>query len=60
MLRKRKTQTGIRPPSFILFTDKSGPLHFSHERYLVNQMRKKFGFMGTPILLETKSKNRKK
>jgi len=31
------TQASVRPPSFILFTDKAGPLHFSHERYLTNQ-----------------------
>jgi GTP-binding protein len=54
------TQHSIRPPAFAVFTDKGPALHFSHERYLVNQMRKKFGFVGTPILLETKSKNRKK
>ena len=54
------TQHSIRPPSFAVFTDKGPALHFSHERYLVNQMRKKFGFIGTPILLQTKSKNRAK
>ncbi len=50
------TQHSIRPPSFAVFTDKGPALHFSHERYLINQMRKKFGFIGTPILLETKAK----
>ena len=54
------TQHSIRPPSFAVFTDKGPALHFSHERYLVNQMRKKFGFIGTPILLQTKSKKRAK
>jgi GTP-binding protein len=54
------TQAGIRPPSFILFTDKSGPLHFSHERYLMNQLRKKFGFTGTPIELKIRGRARKK
>jgi GTP-binding protein len=54
------TQAGIRPPSFILFTDKSGPLHFSHERYLMNQLRKKFGFTGTPIELKIRGRTRKK
>jgi GTP-binding protein len=43
-----------------VFTDKGPALHFSHERYLVNQIRKKFGFNGTPILLQTKSKKRAK
>ena len=50
------TQASIRPPEFIVFTDKRGPLHFSHERYLINQIRRKFGFRGTPILLKTRAK----
>ncbi len=54
------TQAGIRPPSFILFTDKSGPLHFSHERYLMNQLRKKFGFIGTPIEIKIRGERERK
>ncbi len=54
------TQTGVRPPSFVLFTDKAGPLHFSHERYLMNQLRKRFGFEGTPIHLKVRGRMRKK
>jgi len=50
------TQHSIRPPAFAVFTDKGGPLHFSHERYLVNQLRRRFGFKGTPILLQTRAK----
>jgi GTP-binding protein len=50
------TQASIRPPSFVVFTDRRGPLHFSHERYLVNQIRRRFGFKGTPIVLKTKPK----
>ena len=53
------TQASIRPPTFIVFTDKGPALHFSHERHLVNQIRKHFGFRGTPIVLKTKSKGRK-
>jgi GTPase len=53
------TQASIRPPTFIAFTDKGPALHFSHERHLVNQIRKHFGFRGTPIVLKTKSKGRK-
>jgi GTP-binding protein len=45
------TQVGVRPPAFVVFTDKAGPLHFSHERFLINQLRKRFGFEGTPISL---------
>ena len=54
------TQAGVRPPSFILFTDKPGPLHFSHERYLMNQLRKRFGFEGTPIELKIRGRAKKK
>lgn len=50
------TQTGIRPPTFLLFTDRPEPLHFSRERYLVNQIRQRFGFEGTPIVLKTRWK----
>jgi GTP-binding protein len=50
------TQASIRPPSFIFFTNKRTPMHFSHERYLVNQIRRQFGFRGTPVLLKTRSK----
>ncbi len=48
------TQHSIRPPSFILFTDHRGKLHFSTERFFVNKLRKRFGFRGTPIAVKTK------
>jgi GTP-binding protein len=54
------TQASLRPPSFVLFTDKSGPLHFSHERYLVNQLRKRFGFIGTPIEIKIRGRAKRK
>ena len=50
------TQASIKPPTFVLFTNRTGPLHFSHIRYLTNQIRKRFGFVGTPIELKTKTK----
>jgi GTP-binding protein len=52
------TQPSVRPPTFIVFADRGGPLHFSHERYLVNQIRRRFGFRGTPIVLKTRSGKR--
>jgi len=48
------TQAAASPPRFILFTDKRGRLHFSFERFLVNQIRREFGFAGTPIVLQTR------
>ena len=48
------TQASIRPPTFVVFTDKIKQLHFSTERFLINQLRKRFGFEGTPIVVKTK------
>ncbi|HEX7359995.1 MAG TPA: ribosome biogenesis GTPase Der [Bryobacteraceae bacterium] len=48
------TQASVRPPTFVVFTDKAGQLHFSIERALVNRLREKFGFEGTPISIKTK------
>jgi GTP-binding protein len=50
------TQTRVRPPTFLLFTDRPEPLHFSRERYLINEIRERFGFQGTPIVLRTRWK----
>jgi GTP-binding protein len=50
------TQASVHPPTFVAFTDRAGPLHFSHERHLINQIRRHFDFKGTPIVLKTKFK----
>jgi GTP-binding protein len=50
------TQPAVRPPTFVLFTDRPTELHFSKERQLVNQLRKRFGFEATPIVIKTKAK----
>ena len=52
-------QTGIEPPSFMLFTNVASELHFSYERYLMNQLREEFGFEGTPIRLTVRRRERK-
>lgn len=43
------TQSGIKPPSFVVFVNDLELFHYSYERYLENQLRKNFGFEGTPI-----------
>jgi GTP-binding protein len=48
------TQASVRPPTFVAFTDKGKDMHFSTERFLINQLRKRFGFEGTPIMIKTK------
>jgi GTP-binding protein len=51
---KYLTQVSVRPPTFVLFTDHRGPLHFSAERNLINRLRQRFGFRGAPIVVKTK------
>jgi GTP-binding protein len=43
------TQAATSPPTFILFTNQSKRLHFSYERFLENELRKSFDFLGAPI-----------
>ena len=45
------TQVGVAPPTFVFFAREAGAVHFSYRRYLENQLRESFGFMGTPIRL---------
>ena len=48
------TQVSTRPPVFVLFTNASSYLHFSHMRYLENQLRLNFGFEGATIRIKVK------
>ena len=50
------TQTNVAPPTFVLFTDRAVKLHFSYERFLENQIRRAFGFVGTPIWIKTRAR----
>jgi GTP-binding protein len=43
------TQVSVKPPTFAIFVNNPDIMHFSYERYLENQIRKAFGFEGTPI-----------
>ncbi|MGH9636344.1 MAG: ribosome biogenesis GTPase Der [Candidatus Angelobacter sp.] len=52
------TQAYASPPTFILFTDKDVKLHFSYERFLQNQIRQKFGFVGTPIWIKNRPRTK--
>ena len=47
-------QTAVAPPTFVFFTNVATSFHFSYERFLVNELRKAFGFMGTPIRLHVR------
>ncbi len=51
------TQAATAPPTFILFTDRAVKLHFSYERFLENQIRRAFGFEGTPIWIKNRARS---
>ena len=50
------TQAAVAPPMFILFTDRPVKLHFSYQRFLENQIRAAFGFLGTPIWIKNRAR----
>ena len=52
------TQTSVAPPTFILFT--SGKLEASYERYIERRLREEFGFVGTPIVLQQRPREKRK
>jgi GTP-binding protein len=43
------SQTNIKPPTFAIFANRSEHLPASYERYLLNNLRKSFGFDGIPL-----------
>lgn len=43
------TQARTDPPTFVFFVNNRSLVHFSYERYLENQLRAQYGFLGTPI-----------
>ncbi len=54
------TEAAVAPPTFVLFTDKDVKLHFAFERFLANQLRDAFGFIGSPIWFKIKARNKKR
>jgi GTP-binding protein len=51
------TQASVAPPTFVLFTNRAVKLHFSYQRFLENQIRAAFGFIGTPIWIKNRARN---
>ena len=52
------TQATTAPPTFVLFT--SGKLEAGYERYIERRLREEFGFVGTPIVLEQRVREKRK
>ena len=51
------TQASVAPPTFVLFTNRAVKLHFSYQRFLENQIRAAFGFMGSPIWIKNRARD---
>jgi len=54
------TQVSSAPPTFVIYTNFPEGIHFSYERYLINQLREAFGFEGVPIRLLFRKKGKEK
>ena len=53
------TQTEVNPPTFVFFVNDARLVHFSYQRYLENKLRQSFGFAGTPVRFNFKSRGDK-
>jgi GTPase len=51
------TQAAVAPPTFVIFTDRKVKLHFAYQRFLENQIRHAFGFVGSPIWIKNRARN---
>jgi GTPase len=51
------TQASVAPPTFVLFTNRAVKLHFAYKRFLENQIREAFGFVGTPIWIKNRPRS---
>ncbi len=53
------TQAGVNPPTFVFFVNDRKLIHFTYERYLENQLREHYGFLGTPLRLIFRNRSEK-
>src|SRR6185295_8183974 len=51
-------QIGVAPPSFLFFTNVATTFHFSYERFLINKLREEYGFIGSPIRIQVRRRNK--
>ena len=54
------TQPSVNPPTFVIFVNSEELFHFSYQRYIENQIRAAFGFVGTPIKFIIRERRDKK
>jgi GTP-binding protein len=54
------TQAAVRPPTFVVSTNHPALVPFSYRRFLANQLRKAYGFKGTPLRIVLRAHRRKR
>jgi GTP-binding protein len=52
------TQAGVDPPTFVFFVNDTRLVHFSYRRYLENQLRRRYTYLGTPLKLVFRSRGK--
>jgi GTPase len=53
------TQAEVGPPTFVAMTNAPDSIHFSYRRFVINQLREKFGFEGVPVRVHYKARRRR-
>ncbi len=53
------TQAEVGPPTFVAMTNAPDHIHFSYKRFVINQLRKRFGFEGVPVRVHYKARRRR-
>jgi GTP-binding protein len=53
------TQAQVAPPTFVVMANAPDSVHFSYRRFVMNQLRKHFGFEGSPIRVHYKARRRR-
>jgi GTP-binding protein len=54
------TQAAVRPPTFFISTNQPADVGYSYRRFLINQLRKAYGFEGTPIRIVLRAHRQKR
>ena len=46
------SQVDENPPKFLVFVNNTDIFHWSYKRYVENRLREKYGYFGTPVIIE--------
>jgi GTP-binding protein len=54
------TQVSAAPPTFVIASNYPERVHFSYRRYVINQLRERFGFTGTPVRVMYRGRDKRR